>query len=1011
MGKEEGSPATKFTSKGKPKAKNTPKGKDGNIASFFGGGSAPVKSAKTKYIATFFDCNSSAAKNTAGKKASQVDTVDEDFDEDDIDDDKIDEAAVEEMRVVTSAAAIFESEEGDGGDVKDEGDVEEEAVPPAVEYDFEQVANQKAAPVRARKRRIVTDDDEEVDDSEDNAFATGDAAVDIDGAVSDRSDGARDTAIAGPDEVVDAQPAAKRAKITAGTVMIESEPDPEVVEKAVVKAVAASASMRKPLDDKFKYDSGNDHDDGDNVAKPASAATAVNGDVDVDDDDDEVDDDEDDKGSDSGDGESDGEDKDAGFGSGDGEGQGSTGGDSKLFTGKQTPIKKKKIITKSVKSASLDFSDKPAWKAGKPVPYAVLAETFSKVEAIHGRLEIQAILTDLFRKIIDTTPEDLTPAIYLCVNKVGASHEGMETGVGENILMQALCKTTGSSLQTMRAKAKEAGDLGDVAYNSRTTQTTMFPPPPLTIRKVFGDMRLISQATGKNVNDVKKGKILKMLVATVTKNEAKFLARALQGKLRIHLADKTVIVALASAFTLNKLMVGTGALLSVDGKKKTKLTAKEEDLQDALKDAANRLSSIYNELPMWEKIVPSLLKHKEVNDKVANECKFRPGVPVSPMLAKPTTAISDVLERLGETAFTCEYKYDGERAQVHRLPDGSVKIYSRNAEDLTPKYPDLVIQLPKSLKDKFKGASFVLDSESVAYDIGRKQILPFQELQQRKRKDVDELAVTIQVCVFAFDLLYFNGESLLKESLKKRRQILSESFDEVEGVFMFAKGHDSREPDEIMDLLNESIKAGCEGLMVKALDGPNSTYQPANRTQNWVKVKKDYLAGMGDTLDLVPIAGYLGRGKRVGFYGGFLLACYDAENEEYQTICKIGTGFSDIDLDTFSKFYKEEGKNRVLEQKKPYYRFSGSPNLKPDVWFEPCQVWEVLCADLSISPAHTAAIGHVDEKKGIALRFPRFVRTRDDKVPDDATSSEQVAEFYSRQHSVANNKPTGKPRT
>lgn len=642
------------------------------------------------------------------------------------------------------------------------------------------------------------------------------------------------------------------------------------------------------------------------------------------------------------------------------------------------------------------------WKDGKPVPYKFLSDAFSKVEEISGRLEIQAILTEVFRNIIASTPEDLVPAIYLCINKLAPAHEGIELGIGESILMKALSQVSGRTVAALKALYKKVGDLGDVAATARTNQKTMFPPPPLTVRRVFQEFKAIAAITGKSTQDAKRGKIVKLLVAAST-TEAKYVSRAVLGKLRIHLADKTVIAALSAALTLEELGVKTDILLTADGKKKTKMTSKEEDIGEALGAAAEVLGSVYSQCPVWDVIVPKLLELKTIDSKLQAMCKLMPGIPVSPMLAKPTKAISEVLERFAETSFTCEFKYDGERAQVHRLEDGSIRIYSRNAENLTPKYPDLVDTLPNALHTEYKGASFIIDAEAVAYDLQKKQILPFQELQGRKRKDVEAHEVTVKVCIFAFDLLFFNGESLIGESLTSRRERLLEGFQEQEGQFMFAKGEDSRDPEEIMSLLNRSIKEGCEGLMVKALEGDNSTYEPNNRSQNWLKVKKDYLEGCGDSLDLVPIGGYLGRGKRAGIYGAFLLACYDPDTEEYQSICKIGTGFSEEALDKFAKFFNDPEAENKSEVAKSYYRTPALKTLEPDVWFEPVQVWEVKCADLSISPQHTAATGLVDPEKGIALRFPRFIRLREDKKPDEATNSEQVAEFYMRQSSVANN--------
>lgn len=661
------------------------------------------------------------------------------------------------------------------------------------------------------------------------------------------------------------------------------------------------------------------------------------------------------------------------------------------------PDKKKPADIVKVDISKLTVSR--TWKDGKPVPYKFLADAFSKVEEISGRLQIQAILSDVFRNIIVSTPEDLVPAIYLCVNKLAPAHEGVELGIGESILLKALSQGTGKTVSALKTMYKEIGDLGDVASVARTSQKTMFPPPPLSVRKVFAEFKAIAAISGKSTQQVKVSKIIKLLVSA-SKSEAKYLTRALLGKLRIHLADKTVIVALASAMTLEKNKVEGFSLISADGKKKTKLTKKEEEIEESIKEASIILNGVYSQLPVWDVIIPKLLKNKEVDNRLQEACKLIPGIPVSPMLAKPTKAISEVLEKFAETSFTCEYKYDGERAQVHRLEDGSMKIYSRNAENLTPKYPDLVAALPKALNDEFKSASFIIDAEAVAYDTEKKKILPFQELQGRKRKDVDTNAITVQVCIFAFDLLFFNGNSLIGESLEDRRKQMVAGFNEQEGQFMFAKGHDSRDPEEIMLLLHASIKEGCEGLMVKALQGQNASYEPANRSQNWLKVKKDYLDGCGDSLDLVPIGGYLGRGKRTGLFGAFLLACYDPENEEYQSICKIGTGFSEEILDTFAEFYNDPSGDNKSSSAKPYYQTSTLKALEPDVWFEPVQVWEVLCADLSVSPQHKAAIGHVDPEKGIALRFPRFLRVRDDKKPEDATTAEQVAEFYLRQSSV-----------
>jgi DNA ligase-1 len=396
-----------------------------------------------------------------------------------------------------------------------------------------------------------------------------------------------------------------------------------------------------------------------------------------------------------------------------------------------------------------------------------------------------------------------------------------------------------------------------------------------------------------------------------------------------------------------------------------------------------------------------MLEHGIKN--LQKHCQLTPGIPLKPMLAHPTKSLTDVLNRFENLAFTCEYKYDGERAQIHLTNDQKTMIYSRNSENLSEKYPDVLGRI----KTVCKGVqSFVLDCEAVAWDVKQQCILPFQVLSTRKRKDVLEKDIQVQVCIFAFDLLYLNGEALVTKSFRERRELLHKSFIEIPGYFklisefMFAKSMDSTSVDDIQTFLDASIVGildfnlgNCEGLMVKTLD-KDSSYEPSKRSRNWLKVKKDYVNGMGDSLDLVVIGAYNGRGKRTGAYGGYLLACYDQQKEEYQSICKLGTGFSDEDLANHYKFFKDH----IISAPPSYYDVGDNPNIRPDVWFSPVAVWEIKAADLSISPVHKAAVGLVDENKGISLRFPRFIRVREDKTSEDATDAEQVATFYNNQN-------------
>ncbi|XP_075461332.1 DNA ligase 1 isoform X2 [Ascaphus truei] len=631
------------------------------------------------------------------------------------------------------------------------------------------------------------------------------------------------------------------------------------------------------------------------------------------------------------------------------------------------------------------------WSNGQKVPYLAVARTFERIEEESARLKNIETLSNLLRSVISLSPEDLLPCIYLCLNRLGPAYEGLELGIGETILMKAVAQATGRQLDKIKAEAQEMGDLGLVAESSRSNQRTMFTPPKLIAFGVFSKLKEIARMTG-NASTNKKIDIIKGLFVACRHSEARYIARSLGGKLRIGLAEQSVLAAIAQAVCLTPpgqelppAVLDAGKGMAADARKAW------------IDESAMILKQTFCELPNYDTIIPVLMEHGI--ESLPKHCRLTPGIPLKPMLAHPTKGIGEVLKRFDEAAFTCEYKYDGERAQIHILENGEVHVYSRNQENNTTKYPDIISRIPTVKKETV--TSCIIDTEAVAWDPEKKQIQPFQVLTTRKRKDVDASDIKVQVCVYAFDMLYLNGESLVKEPFAKRRQLLRESFVETDGEFMLATYMDTTSTDEISEFLDQSIKDSCEGLMVKTLE-QDATYEIAKRSHNWLKLKKDYLEGVGDTLDLVVIGGYLGKGKRAGMYGGFLLASYDEESEEYQTICKIGTGFTDEDLEKHYNFLKDH----VIENPRSYYRWDSAT--EPDHWFDTVQVWEVKCADLSISPVHKSALGLVEDKKGISLRFPRFLRIRDDKKPEDATNSFQVADLYKKQQQIQNTSSTEK---
>ncbi|XP_065867440.1 DNA ligase 1-like [Euphorbia lathyris] len=636
-----------------------------------------------------------------------------------------------------------------------------------------------------------------------------------------------------------------------------------------------------------------------------------------------------------------------------------------------------KIKIKELKKSPGDFKPKNmvSWGKGEKVPFIFVCSAFESIEEESGRILITNVACNMLRTVMDTTPDDLLALVYLLANRVAPAHEGVELGIGEAMIIKALGEAFGRTEKQVKKEYEKTGDLGLVAQASRSSQSMMRKPDPLTVSKVFNTFRLIAKESGKDSQDKKKNHIKALLVAA-TDCEPLYLIRLLQGKLRLNLAGKTLLAALGQATVYAE-----------------KHSATPSDIQSPLEEAAKIVKQVYSVLPVYDIIVPALLADGVWN--LPKTCAFTPGVPIGPMLAKATNKVSDIVEKFQNAEFTCEYKYDGERAQIHYLENGSVEIYSRNAERNTSKYPDVVAAITRLKRSSVK--SFVLDCEIVAYNRDEKRILPFQILTTRPRKNVAMSDIKVNVCIFAFDILYLDGEPLLQEQLELRRQRLYNSFEEEVGLFQFATAITSNDLEEIQKFLDASVDASCEGLIIKTLN-KDATYEPSKRSLNWLKLKKDYMENIGDSLDLVPIAAFHGRGKRTGCYGAFLLACYDNNSDEYQSICKIGTGFSEQMLEERSNSLR----SRVISKPKPYYRFGEKP--EPDVWFEPSEVWEVKAADLTISPVHRAAVGLVNSEKGISLRFPRLIRVREDKSPEQATSSEQVADMYNAQkHTQPNN--------
>ena len=358
------------------------------------------------------------------------------------------------------------------------------------------------------------------------------------------------------------------------------------------------------------------------------------------------------------------------------------------------------------------------------------------------------------------------------------------------------------------------------------------------------------------------------------------------------------------------------------------------------------------------------------------------------MLADRVKSEAEAIEKMGNE-FAAEYKLDGERVQLH-IEGDKVVLFSRSLENIESYYPDIIEKIPKNIQ----ADNIILEAEAVAINESTGDFLPFQELMHRRRKYKIEKAITkYPITVNFFDVLYCNGKNCMELSYKERREKLEKHVKEDEFAKYIPMSLVKNE-SEIEDFMENSINAGSEGLMLKMLDKP---YQAGSRGSHWLKLKREYRNELGDSLDLVVIGGYFGKGRRTGNYGTLLLATYDEDEDTFPSICKVGTGFTDESLDQLYQILNP----KVSIKKNPRI----ISEMEADVWFEPELVIEVVASEITLSPIHKAALNMIRKETGLALRFPKFTgKIRADKAVEDASTNEEVITLYKGQKKIAHDK-------
>jgi DNA ligase-1 len=590
--------------------------------------------------------------------------------------------------------------------------------------------------------------------------------------------------------------------------------------------------------------------------------------------------------------------------------------------------------------------------------YKILVEEYQKIEDTSKRLEMTDLLVELLK---NTSVEDIEKVIYLTEGKLRPDYEGIELGLAEKLALKAISEAYGRDIKEVESLYLKVGDLGSVAEQicSAKSQKTLLvyvqEEPKLTIDKVYNNFMSIASSSGQN-SQARKLKLFEELLNLADPLEAKYLTRTVVGKLRLGIADKTIIDSLSVYLSGSK------------------------DLRDEIE----RVYSIYPDLG---KIAEILIKNgiegiKHINIEI--------GVPVMSMLAERLPSLDEIIEKMGGVA-AYEYKYDGLRLQVHVSKNKNV-IYSRRLENITAQFPDIL----NYINNAFIGESAILDGEGVPVDPNTNQILPFQAVSHRRGRkyELTKAQEEYPVVLFLFDILYLNGEDLTMKPYTDRRALLIKNIKETDDI-KIAQQTVSADKEEINRFFEKAIEDGCEGVVSKNVTD-QSVYRAGAREFLWVKYKRDYQLSIEDTVDLVVLGAFSGRGYRKGTYGALLMGSYNDKDDSFETVCKLGSGFTDDQLFALPNLLK----SYLLTHKHPRV-VSG---LESDYWFEPSIVLELKGAEITISPSHTCCKDLLEKGAGLSIRFPRFTgKYRSDKSAEEATTSQEILDLYHHQLKKFNN--------
>lgn len=580
--------------------------------------------------------------------------------------------------------------------------------------------------------------------------------------------------------------------------------------------------------------------------------------------------------------------------------------------------------------------------------FSSLANYFQKIEKTPSRNQMMEILANLLSQ---ASPEEIDELVYLSLGELAPKFNKIEFNLADKMVIRSIAQAFRTKPSQVTSIYKQIGDLGEVAQKLSSQKKT-----GLSVEKVYHLLKTIAQDSGQGSQE-RKVSSLAQLISDLDSLSIRFVIRIVLGRLRLGFSDKTILDALSW-------------------------------MRRGSKEGRKELDWAYQVFPDVGKIASQVKKGgiKSLRSKIAVTI----GVPVLPALAQRLKTSQEMIKKMGTVI--AEPKFDGTRVQIHynrnveekvtqtnslfkHLEEKSanqVRTFTRNLDENSHMFPEL-----KTIKDQLKAKSAIIDTEAIGFNPKSGKLLSFQMTITRKRKHgIKSAQSSVPLKFYAFDILYKNGVSLIEKPLTERRKILASTIKtKKEGSLIIDEYIITNDPTKLKKYHKTQLDKGLEGAMVKKSKG---RYTSGRTDWNWVKFKEaeDSKAKLSDTIDGVVMGYYKGKGRRASFgIGAFLVGIM--EKGQFLTIAKIGTGLTDKQW----KEMKNRSERFKVNTMPKEYKVTNK-SLIPDHWLDPNIVVEIAADEITNSPTHSA---------GLALRFPRLVRFRDDKSIHQSTSLKEIS--------------------